>query len=147
MRKLAKDRVYDMLERTSKVEAEKTELSAQKVELSDVKTLKMAMGEANGVAGDLSQSLKKVQQISKQLLAVIRDYEDYVEDMQEAVFAGIGENLKDFQVNAKRMGIDPMDIPVYKEAQGELKRYKRIYQVYSMKARDMNEALSVLRKL
>lgn len=147
MRKLPKDRVYDMLEKTNKVEAEKTELSAQKIELANIKWLSTAMADASGLTGELSRKTKQIENAVKSLQTIMRGYDDSVEALREVIFAGLDDGVKQFAQKAKGMGIDPNDIREYKEAIADSKRLKKILRVYAMKGRDVNDVLKVLRKL
>lgn len=147
MRKLPKDRVYDMLERTNKVEAEKTELSAEKVELSDVRSLQTAMGLANSAEGVLQKSWAKVDNSSRLIRQAMTDYDDEVEVYREAIFAGLNEAMKKFAANAKKLGVNPSDVPAYNKAETELKMHKKILREYGMKQSDVNAAIQVLRKV
>ncbi|MDY6960153.1 MAG: hypothetical protein SVK08_13460 [Halobacteriota archaeon] len=126
MRKLAKDRVYEMLERTSEVEATKVELS-QKTDL--VKAVNKIYDAGEDIERDVANAFRMLLKFESAYERVARNIKVVKSNVKEA--KGIA---RDIDGMAQELGIDPKKVDGYQFYLNSMERASYLIKTYDNKS-------------
>ena len=107
-------RVYEAL---SKIYSEgKEELSSERLELNIARDLNKLVSDINNSAGDVLGGINRAE---ASLMAAKRDLSASLKLNQS-----IEQSMRSFEAKSKELGLEPSDLPVYKDAERELRDFQ-----------------------
>ena len=127
----------DILQALSELIKEKTELEAEKIELSifskNLKGLKQTIKNANGILLRVNLGLDEAEEFANEYGSMVKMIRLQKKEMAEW-FKGSRGFLKKVETQVKELGINANDIPDYKE-------YKSLFENLEKKENDINAAI------
>ena len=127
----------DILQALSELIKEKTELEAEKIELSifskNLKGLKQTIKNAKGILLRVNLGLDEAEEFANEYGSIVKMIRLQKKEMAEW-FKGSRSFLKKVETQVKELGINANDIPDYKE-------YKSLFENLEKKENDINAAI------